>query len=169
MTNEPTRDARRAQIAEGVKAGKTVKEIAEELQVSRITLWRDLKALQEQAVLTLDTEGLKAIKAQQYAVQLKMEEALLQGVLDPATVTAWNKVREPIAKLLGLNAESRSVVAHVSSSVTNELAASFLRAVTGLDETIVRQEIERLAALPRKVVDSEPPTRKELPCDTSTS
>ncbi len=113
MSNEPKREARRKKIIDTMKAGEV--PTPEALQVSRATLWRDLKALQEQAVLTLDTEGLKAITQQQYQVQLKMEEALLQGVLDPATVIAWNKVRESIAKLLGLNAPSRSIQAHISA------------------------------------------------------
>jgi hypothetical protein len=110
--NERKRDSRRKKILDTMKKGEV--PTPDSLEVSRVTLWRDLKALQEQAVLSLDTEGLKAIKQQQYQVQLRMEQALLEGVLDPQTIMAWNKVRESIARLLGLNAESRAVVAHVT-------------------------------------------------------
>jgi conjugal transfer/entry exclusion protein len=111
--SEPKREARRKKIVEQIKNGGAT-PTPDEVGCSRMTLWRDLKALQEQAVLTLDAEGLKAIKQQQYQVQLRMKQALLEGVLDPTTITAWNKVRESIARLLGLNAESRAVVAHVT-------------------------------------------------------
>jgi hypothetical protein len=136
--NEAKQKSRHKKIIDTMKAGEV--PTPESLDVSRVTLWRDLKALQEQAVLTLDTEGLKAIKQQQYQVQLRMEQALLEGVLDPQTIMAWNKVRESIAKLLGLNAESRAVVAHVTADAEDlPRYRVILNAFSGLSEAQVEE------------------------------
>jgi hypothetical protein len=53
------------------------------------------------------------VKAQ-YEVLLKMERAAVEGTLDPDVINAWNRVRESIARLLGLNAPVRSEAVNVN-------------------------------------------------------
>jgi hypothetical protein len=157
--NEAKQKSRHKKIIDTMKAGDV--PTPEALDVSRTTLWRDLKALQEQAVLSLDTEGLKAIKQQQYQVQLRMEQALLEGVLDPATVTAWNKVRESIAKLLGLNAPARSesVNVNVEADAQNLVGyRKFVVATRHLDEAQMSTVYDFIAAIPAR-----PPVELVIP------
>ena len=45
MKDQPKRTARRRRVVEEIKNGTPKIEIAEKLQVSRMTLWRNLSAL----------------------------------------------------------------------------------------------------------------------------
>lgn len=124
MKNQPKREARRRQVVEEIKNGTPRGELGEKLQVSRWTLWRDLTALEQQGQLAITNEDRREMVAAQYTVLQRMERALIDGTLDADIINAWNRVRESIAKLLGLNAPTKSISATVN--VNPEHSQEFL-------------------------------------------
>lgn len=174
---EPKRDARRKKIVEQVKATGT-KPSPEAVGTSRTTLWRDLTALQQQGELKITDRDKTEMIAAQYEVYLRMEEALIQGTLDPEIINSWSRVRESIAKLLGLNAPSRSESLNVNVDADPQKLGPyqwFCHVTRGLSLDEIRQPItdvcERLRAerkpdpMPQPPKDSPlwHPQRKELP------
>jgi hypothetical protein len=121
--NEPKRNARRKKIVEKVKNSGQIPTAAE-MEVSRMTLWRDLTALEQQGQLAITNDDRREMIASQYQILQRMERALIEGTLDAEIINAWNRVRESIAKLLGLNAPTKSV--HANVNVNPEHSQEFL-------------------------------------------
>jgi hypothetical protein len=113
MKKQPKREARRKKITEIIKDTGT-KPTPEVIGVSRATLWRDLTALESQGQLAISEQDRREMVKAQYEVLLKMERAAVEGTLDPDVINAWNRVRESIARLLGLNAPVRSEAVNVN-------------------------------------------------------
>jgi phage terminase small subunit len=173
---EPKRDARRKKIVEQVKA-TGAKPTPEEVGCSRMTLWRDLTALQQQGDLKITDRDKTEMVAAQYEVYLRMEEALIQGTLEPEIITAWTRVRESIAKLLGLNAPSRSESLNVNVDTDPQKLGPyqwFCYVTRGLSLEEIRQPMTDLCEQLRSEKEPEPipqppknsplwhPQRKEL-------
>lgn len=109
---EPKREARRKKIVELVKTNGT-KPSPEELGVCRKTLYNDTIALEAQGQLAITEQDRREMVTAQYEVLLRMEKAAIEGTLDPDVINAWNRVRESIAKLLGLNAPQKTITARI--------------------------------------------------------
>jgi HTH domain len=118
LMKEPQRDARQVQIVEELKNGTPKHEIADKLQISRATLWRDLRDLQEKALLVIAPSDLTEIKAAQLKVFELIERNLIEGTIPTDVAREWRGIRSEISQLLGLNAPSRSIQAHVSANLT---------------------------------------------------
>jgi hypothetical protein len=109
---EPKREARRKKVVERIKT-VGARPTPEEVGCSRMTLWRDLTALEQQGQLAITERDRKEMVIAQYEVLLRMEKAAIEGELPPEVVNSWNKVRESIAKLLGLNAATKTITARI--------------------------------------------------------
>jgi hypothetical protein len=141
---EPIREARRKKIVELVKADGT-KPTPEELGVCRKTLYNDFTALEAQGRLAITEQDRRQMVNAQYEVLLRMEKAAIEGTLDPDVINAWNRVRESIAKLLGLNAPSKSVTALVDTNPEHSQEFLEYRAAVAHLNDEQRQDVLRYA------------------------
>jgi|HubBroStandDraft_5_1064220.scaffolds.fasta_scaffold491829_1 hypothetical protein len=133
-TSQAVRDDRQKRIAEELARGTSRRDIQEKLQIkSRVTLWRSIRDLQRRSLLTLDPNDLRTAREAQGKILMKIEESLVSGKLPPEVVTAWVKLRESMARLFGLNAESRSLHLHASAN-TDALWLRFKKAISGLTD-----------------------------------
>jgi hypothetical protein len=148
-TTKAVREDREKRIAEELARGTSRRDIQQKLQIkSRTTLWRSVRDLQRRSLLTLDPNDLRTAREAQGKILLKIEESLVSGKLPPDVVTAWTRLRESMARLFGLNAESRSLHLHASAN-TDSLWLRFKKAISGLSETQIEDAIRYLTALPR--------------------
>ncbi len=113
MKKQPKRDARRRQVVEEIKNGTPKTEIAEKLQVSRWTLWRDLTALDNLFVTENSTE-IKELKRRVGRALLESADNVLTGDLTPDRANAWRAIMSDFSELFGLNAPKRSESVSVS-------------------------------------------------------
>ena len=88
--------------------GKKQDEITAELGISRQTFWRDMQAIEARCTVQSVTD-LQQFKHAQYQALLKIEDAVAKGVIEPEVANALTRVRDSVAKLLGLNAPSKSI------------------------------------------------------------
>jgi hypothetical protein len=165
-TSKATRAERRARALELIKDGKSMGAIAEELRVSRQTFWRDLQAIEAHYVAG-STEDVKQFKEAQYRALIKIEEATAKGTIAPDVANALTRIRDSVAKLLGLNAPTKAIVGHVSGN-QDVLYLKFKKAIFDLTESQIEDVLHFAAKLPREPVvtikDASwfPPTPKEL-------
>ena len=148
MKNQPKRTARRRQVVEEIKNGTPKAEIAGKLQVSRMTLWRDLTSL-DTLFTTENSMEVKELKRRVGQSLLDAADAVWEGEVPPKVVDAWRGVMSDFSKLLGLNAESRSVVAHVSTE-RDATYLKFKKSVSGLSEDQLDQVFRFAVNLPRE-------------------
>jgi Homeodomain-like domain len=149
-TSKAEREERRARALQLMKDGKNQSQIAEELRVSRQTFWRDLQAIEARYVAG-SSEDVKQFKEAQYQALIKIEEATAQGTIEPEVANALTRIRESVAKLLGLNAPTKSVVAHTSPS-HDILYMKFRKAIFDLTETQIADVLAYATNLPREPV-----------------
>jgi hypothetical protein len=162
---EPKREARRKKLVELVKADGT-KPTPEELGVCRKTLYNDFTALDSQGQLAITEQDRRQMVNAQYEVLLRMEKAAIEGTLDPDVINTWNRVRESIAKLLGLNAPAKTVTAHVE--VNPEHSQEFLdyrAAVAHLNDEQKAEVLRYAKSLPNVWVAPPMPIVKGELCD----
>lgn len=107
---------RRLEVAKRLPEGEKVGALAKELGVSRITLWRDIKKLTLQ-FSDASREAFQEYRQAHLKVLQRMAHAVLEQKVSPDVAGEFRKYQQDIAKLLGLNAEARSVVAHVSATI----------------------------------------------------
>lgn len=145
-------ELRREQVMEKLKTAdhQTLSQLADDLGVSRATLWRDLQAIEARFVVG-STEDVKQFKEAQYHALMKIEEATVRGTIEPEVANALTRIRESVAKLLGLNAPSKSVVAHTSPS-HDLLYMKFRKAIFDLTEAQVGDVLAYATNLPREPV-----------------
>ncbi len=111
-----------------MKEGKTRGEVAAEVGVSRMTLWRDLHALDAKFGAE-NSERVRELKAKVGEALLKAADEVWQGAVPAEVANAWRAIVADFSKLLGLNAESRAVVAHVSVEAEAAKLAGYRRFV----------------------------------------
>lgn len=145
-------ELRREQVIEKLKTAdhQTLSQLAEDLGVSRATLWRDLQAIEARFVAGT-ADDIRQFKEAQYHALLKIEEATVKGAIEPEVANALTRIRESVAKLLGLNAPTKSV----SLSATVESSPLFLKfkaAVDGLTDVQVENVLAYAAGLARTPV-----------------
>ena len=113
MKNQPKRTARRRQVVEEIKNGTPKGEIAKKLQVSRMTLWRDLTALDTLFVTENSTE-IKELKRRVARALLESADNVLTGDLAPDKANAWRAIMSDFSELFGLNAPKKTESLSVS-------------------------------------------------------
>jgi hypothetical protein len=131
-----------------MKEGKAASAIARELRVSRMTFWRDLQAIEAQYVAG-SGEDVKQFKEAQYRALIKLEEATAKGTIEPDVANALVRIRDSVAKLLGLNAPTKSVSMNVSAE-HSPLFLKFKSATAGLTEDQLETVFAYAAGLPRE-------------------
>jgi biotin operon repressor len=147
-TSKAARAERQARALQLMKEGKTQTAIAEELRISRQTFWRDLQAIEAHYVSGAEAD-IKQFKEAQYRALMKLEEATAKGIISPDVTNALTRIRDSVAKLLGLNAPTKSV----SMSVSQSHDIGYLRfkaAVDGLTEAQVETVLAYATALVRE-------------------
>jgi hypothetical protein len=107
-TSKAERAERQTRALELMKSGATQSAIAELLGVSRTTFWRDLQAIEARYVAG-STEDVRQFKEAQYQALMKIEEATANGTIEPDVANALTRIRDSVARLLGLNAPERKV------------------------------------------------------------
>lgn len=115
-TSKAARAERQAKALELMKTGATQDAIAEILGVSRMTFWRDLQAIEARYVEG-SKEDVAAFKKSQYDALIRIESATAEGSIEPEVANALVRVRDSVAKLLGLNAPERKITANVNADV----------------------------------------------------
>jgi len=140
---------RRARLI-AAPADATVGTLASELSVSKRTIFRDLQTLRQQLNAQNLTEYEKRRDAHEQELQLMLDHLLQSEELDDAELgKLFREYKADIAKLRGLNAESRAVVAHVSQS--GDLAyLRFKKAVADLSDVQLEDVLDYAAKLPRE-------------------
>jgi hypothetical protein len=108
--------ARQAKVIEAVKDGVPQAQIAADQGVHPVTIWRDMQRLTEQFAKQ-NSGAFTEIRRAQLAVFELMEKSLLEGTIAEETAREWRGIRSEISKLLGLNVEQRSVVAHLHGEI----------------------------------------------------
>jgi DNA-binding Lrp family transcriptional regulator len=119
-TSKAERAERQARALELMKTGETQETIAEILGVSRTTFWRDLQAIEARYVEG-SKEDIAAFKKSQYEALIRIESATAEGSIEPEVANALVRVRDSVARLLGLNAPTKSIVGHVSGPQLDSL------------------------------------------------
>ena len=115
-TSKAARAERQAKALDLMKTGETQEAIAELLGVSRTTFWRDLQAIEARYVEG-SKEDVAAFKKSQYDALIRIESATAEGSIEPDVANALVRVRDSVARLLGLNAPERKVVGHIDADV----------------------------------------------------
>jgi hypothetical protein len=144
---------RRAAVASDLVATGTLgnkEEYADLIGVSRTTLWRDLQAL-EVSFVEGSADDVKAFKQAQYRALMLIEQAIANGAVPPEVGNALTRVRDSVARLLGLNAPERRITAHVDASNT-QVQYRFLEHAHGLTAEQVEETFRFMDSLPRKKV-----------------
>jgi hypothetical protein len=143
---------RRAEVAAAIKLDDQVgkQELADSLGVSRATLWRDLQAIEARHV-----EGSKddvaAFKKSQYDALMRIESATAEGSIPPEVANALIRIRDSVARLLGLNAPERRITAHLDASNT-QVQYRFLEHSHGLSADQIEEVFRFMDTLPRSKV-----------------
>jgi hypothetical protein len=146
-TKQAAQQIRRADVVAGLEAGKTGAQMAEELEVHRNTISRDLKDLREQFSAG-NSEAFAEARAKQVRVFELMEAALVEGKIDAQTATAWKGIRSEISALLGVNAPSKSITARIGAD-SSPVFLRFKSATAGLDDAQLEDAFAQLAKIPR--------------------
>ena len=148
--NEHKRESRRRQVVEKMKDGKPLKDIGEELQTSRTTLWRDLKAL-DNLFITENSEQIKELKRKVGHALLESADNVLSGALLPDRANAWRGIMADFSQLFGLNAPTKSV----STNVNVDARGPYYEFLAHADK-LTREQLEEvfrfMDALPRPEV-----------------
>jgi DNA-binding Lrp family transcriptional regulator len=162
-TSKAERAERQARALQLMKEGGTQEAIAALLGVSRTTFWRDLQAIEARYV-----EGSKddvaAFKKAQYDALIRIESATAEGSIPPEVANALTRIRDSVARLLGLNAPSRSE----NLNLTGDLESlgpyrQFVLACRGLDQEQVEQLLTTAREMPRKPAPmAQPPKTSPL-------
>lgn len=139
---------RRLRLTEALREGKPQAAITEELGISRQTLYRDLEALTKRFLEAINTEDVRALKKVQVEARQKTAGAVLEGTVPPDVSNAWAKLQDGIERILGLNAESRAIVAHVSAS-TDTTVLEFRKHADGLTGDDLQKVWAFMDSLPR--------------------
>jgi len=138
-TSKAARAARQAKALELMKTGATQETIAELLGVSRMTFWRDLQAIEARYVEG-SKEDVATFKKSQYDALIRIESATAEGSIEPEVANALVRVRDSVARLLGLNAPSKSIVGHVGGPQLDALYLDIREVLLDADEG-TRQEV----------------------------
>jgi DNA-binding CsgD family transcriptional regulator len=161
-------EERRAKTVKLMNEGRTKAEIADQLRVSRITLWRDLANLRER-YKTESSADFEAYRKAQLEVLELIEEGIVEGMIAPDVGNAWRQVRADISKLLGLDAPSKSV--RIDAELDPEKLQGYrkwLAETKGLDDgdlvPVWSMLREIRGAKARKPIEAFFPSSEEGPC-----
>jgi hypothetical protein len=159
-TSKAERAERQTRALELMKQGETQEAIAEILGVSRTTFWRDLQAIEARYVAG-SNDDVRQFKEAQYKALMKIEEATANGTIEPDVANALTRIRDSVAKLLGLNAPTKSVTAHVDGVqvIPIEEQYEYSLAFAGLYPDERLEELDRVRARKRTcrvVIGSNP-------------
>jgi hypothetical protein len=108
-----TIEARRHRLTELLADGRSVSQCFDDLvedgfPASRTTLWRDVVELRKDWK-TANVKNYDALREKQMGILLKIEQALLEDLVEPDKAKVWLAIRKDVSSLLGLDAPSRSV------------------------------------------------------------
>ena len=142
-------EQRREKVAEALGGGaKTRAEIAAEVGTNLAAVKRDLAALAQR--FEGDAKAAFAeFRRAQLAVFELIEKNLVEGSVEPEVAREWRAIRSEISKLLGLNAENRSIVAHVGAR-QDRMFLEFKKHAAGLDEGQLREAFALMDSMERK-------------------
>lgn len=142
--SEPNMDARRARIAIALAEGKSRQEIMTSEDITRVTLWSDIKALMGEFSAG-NRERFGEFVQAQVELAINQYEATITGEIPPDVSNALTSIMGRIARLTGSDAPTRAVVGHVSSGTD----LRFKAAVAGLSETQMEEVYLFAQRLPR--------------------
>jgi hypothetical protein len=111
-TSEDTRTKRAKRVIELAQAGATKQEIATDIGVSRVTLWRYLQALDVQFVES-NRDAIAELKKKVASEVAQQADNVLSGELNPRAALAWNGLISTFNKMLGLNAAIKTITARI--------------------------------------------------------
>jgi hypothetical protein len=138
-TSKAERAERQARALELMKEGETQGAIAQLLGVSRTTFWRDIQAIEARYVAG-SADDVATFKKAQYDALIRIESATAEGSIDPDVANALVRVRDSVARLLGLNAPTKSIVGHVNGPQLDALYLEIRQVLLDADEP-TRQEV----------------------------
>jgi hypothetical protein len=145
--------ARQAAIAAEITVSGDLgnkEEFADSLGISRTTLWRDLMTLQTQYVEG-SREDIRAYKAAQLQALYALEDHIAAGTIETDVGNSLLKVREAIARLLGLNEPDRKLTVNVDVTNTS-VQYQFLEHSHGLKADQLQEVFKFMDGLPRTSV-----------------
>ena len=131
-TSKAARVERQAKALELMKTGATQEAIAELLGISRMTFWRDLQSIEARYVEG-SKEDVAAFKKSQYEALIRIESATAEGSIEPEVANALVRVRDSVARLLGLNAPTKSIHATVAGPQLDALYLDIRQELIDLD------------------------------------
>lgn len=167
-TSKASRADRQARAVKMMNEGVSSTAIAKALGVSRVTFWRDLQAIEARYVQGSE-DDVKQFKRAQYAALTRLEEAVIKGEVPHEVGNTIVRIRDSVAKLLGLNAPTLSY--QKRENVNPEHSAEYLlfrEACAGLDE-VQMQDVYAFAKsiqrnwTPPPIEADFPPPMKALP------
>jgi hypothetical protein len=130
------------------KAGFSQKDIAGELGVDRVTIYRNLKELTEK-FQTENSAAFEEFKRAQLEVFELMERSLIEGKVSVDVAREWRGIRSEISSLLGLNAPTKSITAHIRTDGTGRFH-KFVQSAAGLSDAQMEQVFQFAASLERE-------------------
>lgn len=144
-------------------ANWTQQQICDAINASnRLAVQRDLAEIAEPLVIS-NGEKREAHQLQQLRTFELIERSLVAGNVAAEVAREWLHVRAEISRLLGLNAESRSMRLNLNVDASADATSEFARwkrASAGLTEAQKNIELARIEALPRDMVTIEPMPRQ---------
>jgi hypothetical protein len=160
-TSKAERAERQSKALELMKTGETQDAIAALLGISRTTFWRDLQTIEARYVEG-SQEDVAAFKKSQYEALIRIESATAEGSIEPEVANALVRVRDSVARLLGLNAPIKSIQANVNLNPEHSTDyLLFKEACAGLTEDQLHEVYAMARTLPRTWV--APPIEANFP------
>lgn len=150
-TSKAARAERQSKALELMKTGENQEAITALLGVSRTTFWRDLQAIEARYVEG-SKEDVAAFKKSQYEALIRIESATAEGSIEPEVANALVRCRDSVARLLGLNAPTKSISANMQVEqqvIPVEQQLEYLNAFAGLYEDERLEELDRVKARKR--------------------
>jgi hypothetical protein len=134
------------------------KELAAALTVHPRTIYRDLIRLRQDLNAANITEYQAQRAAHKQELDLMLDHLLQSEELTDAEMgKLFREYKADVARLLGLNAESRAVVAHISAPESSPPFLKFKSATSGLSD----DQMESVYAFARSLVREYKPTAKD--------
>jgi hypothetical protein len=171
-----TIEARRHRLTELLAEGRSVNQCFEDLvedgfPASRTTLWRDVVELRKDWK-TANIKNYDALREKQMNILLKIEQALLEDLVDPDKAKVWLAIRKDVSSLLGLDAPSRSVSVSLNMKNIDDMSTGelWMNMAEGLSSERQQRVVEFIMQMQDEQVGRQTtlPEPKHRPANEST-
>jgi hypothetical protein len=159
-------------LAEGRSVNQCFEDLVEDgFPATRTTLWRDVVELRKDWK-TANIKNYDALREKQMGILLKIEQALLEDLVDPDKAKVWLAIRKDVSSLLGLDAPSRSVSVSLNMKNIDDMSTGelWMNMAEGLSSERQQRVVEFIMQMQDEQVGRQTalPEPKQRPANEST-